>query len=70
MLLPNRNLDAAHQKVDLSVAYRIHPRFRWYLVVENVGDQAFQASAGYPALGRSFRTGITVVVGGDPVKRP
>jgi iron complex outermembrane receptor protein/vitamin B12 transporter len=70
LLLPNHNLDAAHQKVDLSVAYRLHPRFRWYLSVENVGNESFQAAAGFPALPRSFRTGVVVKVGGDPVKQP
>jgi iron complex outermembrane receptor protein/vitamin B12 transporter len=70
LLLPNHDLGAAHQKVDLSVAYRIHPRFRWFLSIENVGNEAFQAAPGFPALPRSFRTGVTVKVGGDPVKQP
>jgi vitamin B12 transporter len=70
MLLPNHDLDAAHQKVDVSVAYRFHPRVRWYLSIENIGNEQFQAAAGFPALPRSFRTGVTVKVGGDPVKQP
>lgn len=70
LLLPNHNLDAAFQKVDVSVAYQFHPRFRWFVSIENVGNKPFQAAAGYPSLTRSFRTGFTATVGGDAVKRP
>jgi vitamin B12 transporter len=65
MLLPNHDLDAAYQKVDLSASYRIHPRLRWYISVENVLNQRYEATFGYPALPRGARTGITVIVGGD-----
>jgi vitamin B12 transporter len=65
MLLPNRNLDAAYQKVDVSGSYLIHPRLRWYITVENAFDEQFEAAAGFPALPRAVRTGVTVVVGGD-----
>jgi vitamin B12 transporter len=65
LLLPNKDLDAAYQKFDLTAAYRIHPRLRWYLSIENVGDQRYEAAAGFPALPRTFRTGVTVNVGGD-----
>jgi len=64
MLLPNKNLDAAYQKFDLSGSYKIHPRVRWYLTVENLFDEAFEAAAGFPALPRAARTGITITVGG------
>ena len=39
MLLPNKDLDAGYQKIDLSGSYRIHPRLRWYITVENAFDQ-------------------------------
>jgi iron complex outermembrane receptor protein/vitamin B12 transporter len=65
MLLPNKDLDAAYQKFDVSGSYRIHPRLRWYLTLENAFDQKFEAAAGFPALPRAARTGITVTVGGD-----
>ncbi|MEO8480622.1 MAG: TonB-dependent receptor [Acidobacteriota bacterium] len=64
MLLPNHNLDAGFQKVDLSAAYTIHPRAKWYLSVENLLNQDYQAGAGFPALPATLRTGITVTVGG------
>ena len=65
MLLPNKDLDAAYQKFDVSGSYRIHPRLRWYITVENAFDDRFEAVAGFPALPRAVRTGVTVVVGGD-----
>jgi iron complex outermembrane receptor protein/vitamin B12 transporter len=65
MLLPNKDLDAAYQKFDISASYRLHPRLRWYLTVENAFDETFEAAAGFPALSRAARTGITVTLGGD-----
>ena len=64
MLLPNKDLDAAYQKFDISGSYRIHPRLRWYLTLENAFDERFEAAAGFPALPRAVRTGLTVTVGG------
>ena len=52
MLLPNHNLDAAYQKVDLSGSYRIVPRVRWYVSVENLFNQSYNATFGFPALTR------------------
>jgi iron complex outermembrane receptor protein/vitamin B12 transporter len=65
MLLPNKDLDPAYQKFDISGSYRIHPRLRWYLTLENAFDQRFDPVAGFPALPRSVRTGVTVTLGGD-----
>jgi iron complex outermembrane receptor protein/vitamin B12 transporter len=65
LLLPNKNLDAAYQKFDVSGSYRIHPRLRWYITVENAFNEKFEAAAGFPALPHAVRTGVTVVVGGD-----
>ncbi len=64
MLLPNKDLDAAYQKFDISGSYKIHPRLRWYLTLENAFDKHFQAAAGFPALPRAVRTGLSVSVGG------
>ncbi|MBI3402851.1 MAG: TonB-dependent receptor [Acidobacteria bacterium] len=64
MLLPNQDMDPAYQKVDVSGSYMIHPRLRWYVTAENAFDATFEAAAGYPALGRTVRTGITLRVGG------
>jgi iron complex outermembrane receptor protein/vitamin B12 transporter len=64
LLLPNHNLDAGFQKVDLSASYAIHRRAKWYLSVENLLNQDYQAGAGFPALPATVRTGVTVTVGG------
>jgi iron complex outermembrane receptor protein/vitamin B12 transporter len=65
MLLPNQELNPSYQKFDVSGSYQIHRRLRGYLTVENVFDAAFAQVAGYPALPRSARIGVTVRVGGN-----
>jgi iron complex outermembrane receptor protein/vitamin B12 transporter len=64
MLLPNRDLDFAYQKLDLSGSYQIHPRLRWYTTVENLLNQHYEPAFGFPALPINLRTGVTVTVGG------
>ena len=39
MLLPNQDLDAGYQKVDVSGVVPIHPRLKWYATIENLLDQ-------------------------------
>ncbi|HXD72253.1 MAG TPA: TonB-dependent receptor plug domain-containing protein [Vicinamibacterales bacterium] len=65
MLLPNQNLDAAYAKLDLSGSYRIHPRLKWYLSLENLANSKYEAAFGYPALPATVRTGVTLMLGGD-----
>ncbi len=64
MLLPNKDLNFGYQKIDVSGSYRIHPRLKWYLTVENLLDQHYEAAFGFPALPLNVRTGVTVNVGG------
>jgi len=64
LLLPNHNLDFSYQKVDLSGAYRIHPRIKWFATIENVLNQHYEATFGFPNLPINLRTGLTVTVGG------
>jgi vitamin B12 transporter len=70
LLLPNRDLAAAYEKVDLSGAYLLRPRLRLYVSVENALDERYEAALGYPALPRAVRTGLSVTLGGDPVRHP
>ncbi len=65
LLLPNRNLDAAYQKLDLSASYAVHPRVSVYTSIENLLDQDYDASFGFPALPRAIRFGARVRVGGE-----
>ena len=64
MLLPNQDMDPGYQKIDVSGSYMIHPRLKWYLTAENAFNETFEAAAGYPALRRTVRTGVTLRVGG------
>lgn len=65
LLLPNTDLEAGYQKVDLSGGYRVHKRLRGFVTLENLFDKDYQASFGFPALGLTARAGVTVSVGGD-----
>ncbi len=68
MLLPNKDLDAAYAKLDLSGSYQVHPRLKWYLSIENLANSKYEAAFGYPALPITLRTGATVTLGGDRVR--
>ena len=70
LLLPNRNLTAGYQKVDVSGSYQLHPHLRWYASLENLLDQQYDTAAGFPALPLTFRTGLTVTLGGGPTATP
>lgn len=65
MLLPNKDLHAAYQKVDVSGSYRLHRSVRWYASVENVLNQRYDVAFGFPALTRAVRSGVTISFGGD-----
>jgi iron complex outermembrane receptor protein/vitamin B12 transporter len=64
MLLPNHNLEESYQKVDLSGSYRFHRSLRWYLTLENMFNEKYEAAAGHPALPATVRTGVTISFGG------
>ena len=70
LLLPNHDLTDGYQKVDLSGSYRLHSRLRWHVTIENLLDQKYDAAAGFPALPLTFRTGLTVTLGGDDAGAP
>ena len=65
LLLPNRDLDAAYQKLDLSASYRILRRLSLYTSIENILDQQYDASFGFPSLPRAVRAGARITLGGD-----
>ncbi|HVZ23403.1 MAG TPA: TonB-dependent receptor, partial [Vicinamibacterales bacterium] len=64
MLLPNHDLSAGFQKIDLSASYTFHPRARWYISMENLLDEDYQPAAGFPALPFTLRTGVALTLGG------
>ena len=65
MLLPNRDLEAAYQKVDLGGAYQVHPRLTLFVSSENLLDRTYESSFGFPALPRTVRGGVALSFGGD-----
>jgi iron complex outermembrane receptor protein/vitamin B12 transporter len=65
LLLPNQDLDAAYQKVDLSGAYEIIPRLKVYTSIENLLNQDYEASFGFPSLPLRARVGFRLTLGGD-----
>ncbi len=65
LLLPNRDLAPAYQKLDLSASYRIHSRLTIYTSLENILDQHYDASFGFPSLPRAARVGARISLGGD-----
>jgi vitamin B12 transporter len=65
LLLPNQGLAAGYQKIDLSGAYRVHPRLEAYATLENLLDKDYEPAFGFPALPLTARIGFRVTFGGD-----
>jgi vitamin B12 transporter len=65
MLLPNRNLAAAYQKIDLGGSYRVNRHLEFYTGMENLASQHYDAVPGFPTLPFNFHSGIKVTLGGE-----
>jgi vitamin B12 transporter len=65
LLLPNKDLDPAYQKIDFSASYHLHPRARVYTSIENLLNQEYAAAFGFPSLPATIRVGVSVGLGGD-----
>jgi vitamin B12 transporter len=65
LLLPNRNLDAAYQTLDLGGGYRVNHALTVYTDLQNVLDQHYDQAFGYPALPFTLRSGVRLTFGGD-----
>ena len=68
LLLPNRNLDAAYQKVGIEGSYQINHVLSVYTDLQNVMSQHYAEAFGYPALPFTFRSGIRITLGGESWK--
>lgn len=68
MLLPNRNLDPAYQKIDLAGSYRVNSRLTFYTTIENLANEHYDEFFGFPALPLTFRSGFTIRLGGETWK--
>jgi vitamin B12 transporter len=65
MLLPNRNLDGAYQRIDLSGGYQVTPRLGVYTNIQNLLSEHYAQAFGYPSLPFTFRSGIKINFGGE-----
>jgi iron complex outermembrane receptor protein/vitamin B12 transporter len=65
MLLPNRNLDGAYQRLDLSGGYEITPRLTAYANIQNLLSEHYVQAFGFPALPFTIRSGIKISFGGE-----
>jgi len=65
MLLPNRNLNHAYQKFDLSGRYAVTSYVSAYVSMENLLSEHYQPAFGYPALPFTIRGGLTFRIGGE-----
>jgi vitamin B12 transporter len=65
MLLPNRNLLAGYQRIDLSGRYAASRHVTAYCSVTNLLSEHYQEKFGYPSLPLTFRTGLQFTLGGE-----
>ena len=68
MLLPNRNLDSAYQRLDLSASYQMSPRIQITSRFQNLLSERYSEAFGYPALPFTFRSGVQLTLGGESWK--
>lgn len=67
MLLPNADLSGGYRKIDLSGSYQAHPRVRLYSTIENLFDEEITATAGFPGLPFTIRSGVRFILGGESI---
>jgi len=68
LLLPNRNLDAAYQQLDLGGSYAVSHALSVYADLQNVTSEHYDEAFGYAALPFTFRSGIRITLGGESWK--
>jgi iron complex outermembrane receptor protein/vitamin B12 transporter len=68
LLLPNRNLDAAYQRLDLTASYQASPHLSFEGDLQNLLNEHYSEAFGYPSLPFTFRMGIKVSFGGESWK--
>ncbi len=68
LLLPNRNLDAAYQRLDATASYQVNHIFNLYSSFQNLLCEHYSEAFGYPSLPFTFRSGIQITLGGQSWK--
>ena len=65
LLLPNRNLLGAYQRLDLSGGYEVSHRLTAYANLQNLLSEHYYEAFGYPAMPLTFRAGLKFTFGGE-----
>ena len=68
LLLPNRNLDAGYQRLDVTGSYRVSHALSLYSSFQNILGQHYSEAFGFPSLPFTFRSGIKIILGGESWK--
>jgi iron complex outermembrane receptor protein/vitamin B12 transporter len=68
LLLPNRNLDGAYQRLELGGGYQATSRINVYANIQNLLSEHYNEAFGYPALPFTFRSGVKFNFGGESWK--
>jgi iron complex outermembrane receptor protein/vitamin B12 transporter len=65
LLLPNRNLDGAYQRLDLTSDYRANRYVSIEANAQNLLNEHYSEAFGYPSLPFMFRLGMKFTLGGE-----
>ena len=65
LLLPNRNLDPAYQRLAFAGEYQLFHSLAATFAADNLLSQHYQEVIGFPALPFTFRAGFRVNIGGE-----
>jgi vitamin B12 transporter len=68
LLLPNRNLLGAYQRLDLAAGYQINHLASMYAQAQNLLSEHYFEVFGYPSLPLTFRAGVRLTFGGESWK--
>jgi iron complex outermembrane receptor protein/vitamin B12 transporter len=65
LLLPNRNLDGAYQRLDFTSSYQANGHVSIEANAQNLLSEHYSEAFGYPSLPFMFRLGLKFSIGGE-----
>ena len=65
LLLPNRNLDGAYQRLELGGGYQVTRSLTAYTDIQNLLNQHYSEAFGFPSLPLTVRAGVKISFGGE-----
>ena len=65
LLLPNRNLDGAYQRLELSASYQVRHNVSTYVDMQNLLNENYAEAFGFPSLPFNIRGGVKFSFGGE-----